>query len=251
MKRFLFSAFFAPLVLICCVLALPSYAQGEWTTNGEHIYNTNPGSVGIGVVNPSQPLDIRGDENKGLRLRGKGGHIFTIIGNTKHAVLNRDGARIIGPAYRSIAFEIRGNDAYDRFSVITDPAFKTHPSTESFVVLNSGKVGIGTTTPQSTLSVNGTITAREIRVTETGWPDFVFEKDYTLPSLDKVASSIRDHGHLPGIPTSKELRKQGLAVSGMLALQMQKIEELTLYCIALHRENRHLKERLERLEKTH
>jgi len=101
-------------------------------------------------------------------------------------------------------------------------------------------VGIGTTSPQSKLAVNGTITAKEIKV-ESGWSDFVFDDDYNLASLDEVASFIRENKHLPDIPPARDVAQQGVAVSEMLAKQMQKIEELTLYLINIKKENDHLK----------
>jgi len=107
-------------------------------------------------------------------------------------------------------------------------------------ITEGGNVGIGTTNPQSKLAVNGAITAKEIKV-ESGWSDFVFDEDYDLASLDEVESYIHENKHLPDIPSAKEIEHQGLAVSDMLAKQMQKIEELTLYLINLKKENDLLK----------
>lgn len=101
-------------------------------------------------------------------------------------------------------------------------------------------VGIGTTTPQYTLSVNGTIQAKEVRV-ETGWSDFVFEKNYKLRSLNEVEKYINQNHHLPEIPSASDIQKNGLAVADVQTKMMQKIEELTLYIIQLQKEIDQLK----------
>ena len=112
----------------------------------------------------------------------------------------------------------------------------------------SGDVGIGTTTPQSKLTVNGTITAKEIRVTESGWADYVFSENYSLPPIEEVEKHIIKFKHLPDTPSEETVLKEGITVSEILALHMQKIEELTLYVIQLNKENIRLKNRLNQLE---
>jgi hypothetical protein len=115
-------------------------------------------------------------------------------------------------------------------------------------VNNSANVGVGTTSPQSKFAVNGTITAKEVKVTQTGWSDFVFAEDYRLLPLDKLEAYVNAEKHLPGIPAAKEVEEKGLAIADTLSKQMQKIEELTLYLIQLKKENEELKTRITALE---
>jgi hypothetical protein len=104
-----------------------------------------------------------------------------------------------------------------------------------------GSLGIGTTTPTYKLSVNGTIGAKEIKVTSSGWSDFVFEPDYDLPSLQEVETFIDQNGHLPDIPSAEEVKANGISLGEIDAKLLQKIEELTLYVIELKKENEDLK----------
>lgn len=110
-----------------------------------------------------------------------------------------------------------------------------------------GTVGIGTASPQSKLAVNGTITAKEVEVTATGWPDYVFADDYDLMPLNDVAAYIKANGRLPEVPSSDEVSKNGINLGATQALLLKKIEELTLYMIEMKRENLALQARVAEL----
>ncbi|WP_205727741.1 hypothetical protein [Flavobacterium anhuiense] len=56
----------------------------------------------------------------------------------------------------------------------------------------SGNLGIGTKTPDSKLAVNGTIHSKEVKVDMAGWSDFVFKKNYDLPTLEEVEKHIAE-----------------------------------------------------------
>lgn len=99
------------------------------------------------------------------------------------------------------------------------------------VISHSGNVGIGVETPQNKLEVNGIIRAKGVKMEASGWADFVFNKDYRLPSLSEVESHIQENKHLPGIPSEQEVLKEGIDLADMQAKLLQKIEELTLYAI--------------------
>ncbi len=85
--------------------------------------------------------------------------------------------------------------------------------------------------PLFSVDLEGRIRARAIRIDSFGWADYVFDKDYDLMSLTKVEEYIKEHKHLPNIPKSSELKEKGLDLGEMQTLQIQKIEELTLYII--------------------
>jgi len=119
-----------------------------------------------------------------------------------------------------------------------------------FVIGASNGVCINCEDPGSfTLAVEGSVGAREIKVTQSPWPDYVFEKDYQLPPLSDLKGLLDENKHLPGIPKAAEIEKNGLNLGEMQSLSMEKIEELYLYVLQLHDENRELRTRIEKLEK--
>lgn len=65
-----------------------------------------------------------------------------------------------------------------------------------------------------------------------GWADFVFAENYELTPLKEVEEFVKENQHLPEVPAAATLEKEGVDITNMLTLQMQKIEELTLYIIA-------------------
>ena len=122
------------------------------------------------------------------------------------------------------------------------------PVNTIFATTNSGNVGIGTTTPNHKLDVNGVIRAKEIKV-EADWSDFVFEDDYNLKSLDEVEAYIVQNKHLPEIPTEAEVQEKGINLGEMNAKLLQKIEELTLYVIDQNKEIKSLKKKIHNLQR--
>ena len=115
-------------------------------------------------------------------------------------------------------------------------------------VYYNDNVGIGTTNPQNKLDVNGTVHAKEVKVDMAGWADFVFGKEYQLPTLDEVEQHIREKGHLPNIPNTKEVTENGLSLGENQKLLLQKIEELTLYSIE---QNKLIKQQQQQIERLH
>jgi hypothetical protein len=109
-----------------------------------------------------------------------------------------------------------------------------------FVAAGTGNVGIGTDNPTYKLSVNGNVRSKEV-VVETGWADYVFGKNYKLPSLRDVEKFIQLNKHLPNIPSAAEIETNGLHLGDTQKKMMEKIEELTLYLIEANK-------RIEKLE---
>lgn len=100
-------------------------------------------------------------------------------------------------------------------------------------VTNTGNVGIGITEPTEKLAVNGNILGRKVKVTATGWPDYVFHPSYRLMPLDKLEQYINANRHLPEMVSAAEVERDGLDIGDNQAALLKKIEELTLYVIDL------------------
>lgn len=68
------------------------------------------------------------------------------------------------------------------------------------------------------------------------WPDYVFDPTYKLRNLYDLEAFIRQHKHLPGLPSQATISQQGVPLVSTQKALVEKVEELTLYVIALQKE---------------
>lgn len=111
-------------------------------------------------------------------------------------------------------------------------------------------LGIGTSTfvdgaDTYRLSVKGAIRADRVRVYTT-WADYVFEKEYKLPTLEEVEKHIQENGHLKDIPSAKEVEANGIELGEMNKKLLLKVEELTLYIIEMNKELQEVKSQIKK-----
>ena len=100
-----------------------------------------------------------------------------------------------------------------------------------------------------TMAVKGKFITEEVKVqTYANWPDFVFKKEYNLPSINEVEQHIKEKGHLQNIPSASEVSENGILLGEMNAKLLQKIEELTLYIIQQEKRFNDQEARLKKLE---
>jgi hypothetical protein len=218
---------------------------GSYTGNNEDIdFGTNTGNTTGKLhlaIKASPKLTVNASGNVGIGTTAPATKLDVVGGSWDLSATEGD-VRIGNATYRlKIGIATGGGGAGDvRIRSVGGTSRLMLGAGDALTVGGTGNVGIGTITPAYKLSVNGTIQAKEVRV-ETGWADYVFEKDYHLRPLAEVAKYIEQHKHLPGVASAKEVQENGLAVGEMQTKMMEKIEELTLYVIDLQKQIAQLK----------
>ncbi len=113
----------------------------------------------------------------------------------------------------------------------------------------NGKVGINSSSPDSELTVKGTIHSQEVKVDlNVPGPDYVFEENYPLRRLDETKAYVAQHKHLPGIPSSAEMQRNGVNLLEMNMKLLEKVEELTLHLIEQERKMELLNREVQQLK---
>lgn len=219
----------------------------------------NDGNVGIGTSVPSAKLDVLGDVKS---YNVTFGQIDAITSSKNYANFstNNHGSVLI-----SSNLYVSGNDimkianTHDSMSggAILIPGnsqpnqgkiqfFTTIPSSVihdqlysgsvSMEIAENGNVGIGISNPKNKLDVNGTIHSKEIKIDLDKWPDYVFKKEYNLPTLQEVENHIIEKGYLINMPNEADVLREGINLGKMNVKLLEKIEELTLYVIEQNKE---------------
>lgn len=194
---------------------------------------SNSGNLGVGISTPLSKLHVDGNIRLGSQLD-----------NT---------IRYVGKGHPSDDIT-GGNSNWIGFPSTTTQdylTFGTHMSGvhggERMRLDALGNLSIGTADSQGhKLAVNGSMIAESVKVKlSANWPDFVFRPDYRLRSLNETEQFIAKNGHLPEIPSAKEVEENGINVGEMNSKLLQKIEELTLHLINQNKEIELLKKQMQ------
>lgn len=92
------------------------------------------------------------------------------------------------------------------------------------------------------------IRTKDIKVDINQAADYVFDEGYDLKSLNEIERYVKSNKHLPDIPSASDMAKDGVSLSEMSNLLLQKIEELTLHVIEMNKEINSLKKENEFLK---
>ena len=82
------------------------------------------------------------------------------------------------------------------------------------------------------LSITGNFVSGGVTLTV---PDYVFEPQYQLMSMQELAAFVEREKRLPNVPSARDLKANGVNMTEMQMRLLEKVEELTLYTLAQER----------------
>ncbi|GAB2769753.1 hypothetical protein GCM10027275_10320 [Rhabdobacter roseus] len=195
--------------------------------------------VGIGLTTPLDKLHLNGGTIR-LNLNE-----VPIANGTLYNVYLNAAGQIVRSASSSA-----------RQGTLETPEFSWQLNDQNLYNTNLGGVLVGgglTTIPAGyKLYVSEGILTERVKValkSTDEWRDHVFQDDYKLRPLAETEAFIKEHRHLPGVPSAEAMVQQGNDLHRTDALLLEKIEELTLYLLELNKKNEQQAQKLDKLTK--
>jgi hypothetical protein len=229
--RFL-GAFFGAFLCIVLLMGIYSIAEDITLTTyypapyGAYDELTVTGNVGIGTTDPLETLHVQG--------------------RTRLSFSNSDGGLIKGETtsdtvqgFLSLGYStdfISSGEVGLWSAGNSDLRLGTNSLERMTIDGDSGYVGIGMASPNYRLDVAGDInTTGDVRKNGAAYinPDYVFEPGYSLMNIVEVKSYVFENKHLPNMPSTGEIKKDGVKLFEQNRLLLEKLEEAYLYIFKL------------------
>ena len=218
------------------------------------------GRIGIGVSQPSQALDISGSINVSdhaylNQVSATGITVQTLSASgdiSTDSELLANAATVTSLTATTAEIGNINSSGTIKAKIIEADEIRA-PNLGAGSGNNFTRLGVNTDgkVPDGyVMAIDGDMIATRIEVqAPNNWPDYVFEETYKLRSLQEVETFILQNGHLPDMPSAQEMQKRnGYGLAQMDVNLLEKIEELTLYMIALKKENDQLKSQIQKLQ---
>lgn len=210
---------------------------------------TSLGNVGIGTDNPGAKLELFDASANLVLLKLRNNNWAcdqrTSIEFWNGANKNFATSRIVsqmdgcGSDGEALVFETQtagATSATPKMTIHANGNVGIGTTEGTFRLSVAGQTKIGTKAPTGThadamLAVDGKMVAKSMYVTQQNWADFVFDKDYNMPTLYEIETYYKANGHLPLIPSAAEVKENGVDLGEMNKLLLQKVEELTILMV--------------------
>lgn len=228
--------------------------------NSENQFPIN-GNAGIGTKAPQAPLEIKKGvgnvSHKNILLQLS--NIWAESGQNEPSMMFSNGdLDAKNTSYWTVGARVSGDNTQktpQTFKVCFKAPGDDHD--QEYFSINSyqGKVKIGNVNELIDgykLFVEEGIMSEKVKVAvknSADWYDNVFKDTYKRMSMEDLDNYIKQNRHLPDVPTTETVMKEGINLGKMNGILLKKLEELTLDVLDLKKELDATKKQLEELRR--